>query len=130
MKIALFAAAAALIVSPALIAPAMADVAAELSIGQNHAGMAATATDIAKVHMHLQHAVNCMVGPSGSGFNAAPGNPCAKAGNGAIPDSMDSAQKAKLQNAVSTAQAGIASTDLAAAQKDAQETADMIGTAK
>jgi hypothetical protein len=130
MKIALFAAAAALIAAPALIAPAMADVASEISIGQNHAGMAATATDIAKVHMHLQHAVNCMVGPSGSGFDAAPGNPCAKAGNGAIPDSMDSAQKAKLQNAVSTAQAGIASTDLAAAQKDAQQTADMIGSAK
>ena len=47
-------------------------------------------------HKHLQHAVNCLVGPNGKGFDAAAGNPCGKAGNGAIPDSTDAAQKAKL----------------------------------
>ena len=49
------------------------------------------------VQMHLHHAVNCLVGPAGKGFDASAGNPCGKAGAGAIPDSTDSAQKAKLQ---------------------------------
>ena len=51
----LLAGAAALIASPA-VAPALADLAGELTIGQTHAGMAATQTDIDMVHMHLQHA--------------------------------------------------------------------------
>jgi hypothetical protein len=59
-KIALLAACAALIATPAF-----ADLAAELSIGQTHAGMAAAQTDVAMVHVHLQHALNCLVGPTG-----------------------------------------------------------------
>jgi hypothetical protein len=124
-KIALLAACAALTATPVL-----ADTAAELNIGQNHAGMAAKAADLKTTQMHLHHALNCLVGPSGDGFDAAPGNPCGKAGNGAIPDSADAGQKAKLQIAVNSAKAGLATTDLAAAQKDAQDTADAIGAAK
>ena len=123
-KIALLAACAALTATPVL-----ADTAAELSIAQNHAGMAAKATDISKVQMHLHHAVNCLVGPGGQGFDAAPGNPCSKAGNGAIPDSMDAAQKEKLQTAVADAGPGLSTTDLATAQAAAQKTADAIGAA-
>ncbi|HVW75019.1 MAG TPA: hypothetical protein VHC39_15390 [Rhizomicrobium sp.] len=124
-KIALLAACAALTATPVL-----ADTAAELSIAQTHAGMAAKATDIAKVQMHLHHAVNCLVGPSGQGFDAAAGNPCGKAGNGAIPDSTDAAQKAKLQSIATAAEPGLTTTDLATAQKAAQSTADAIGAAK
>ena len=90
-KIALLAACAALMATPAF-----ADLAGELSTAQTHAGMASTQTDIAMVHKHLQHAVNCLVGPSGAGFDEAAGNPCGKAGPGAIPDSTDAAVKAKL----------------------------------
>jgi hypothetical protein len=128
-NLALFAGAAALALST-LALPAMADTAAQLALAQTHAGMAAKQTDIAKVHMHLQHALNCLVGPSGSGFDAAPGNPCAKAGNGAIPESTDAAQKAKLEAAVATAKAGVAAGDLATAQSDAQKTADAVAAAK
>ncbi|HEY4075865.1 MAG TPA: hypothetical protein VGM26_02935 [Rhizomicrobium sp.] len=124
-KIVLLAAAAALIATPVL-----ADTAAELSIAQNHAGLAVKATAIDGVHMHLHHALNCLVGPTGEGFDATPGNPCAKAGNGAIPDSADAAQKTKLATAVASAKSGIAATDLATAQKDAQATADAVGAAK
>mgnify|MGYP001488308167 CR=1 FL=1 len=59
-KIALLAASAAL-----LATPAFADLAGALSTAQTHAGMASTQTDIAMVHRHLQHAVNCLVGPGG-----------------------------------------------------------------
>ena len=124
-KIALLAACAALTATPVL-----ADTAAELNIAQNHAGMAAKATDIKMVQMHLHHAVNCLVGPGGAGFDAAPGNPCGKAGNGAIPDSTDAAQKAKMQSIADAAGPGLSTTDLATAQAAAQKTADAIGAAK
>jgi hypothetical protein len=110
--------------------PALADEAGELAIAQTHAGLAAKATALNGVHMHLHHALNCLVGPNGNGYDSSQANPCAKAGKGAITDSTDAAQKAKLQTAVSSAQAGIAATDLATAQKDAQATADAIGSAK
>ena len=125
-KIAFLVAAAALASTPAL-----ADVAAQLTVAQNHAGMAAKAADLKMVQTHLHHAVNCLVGPAGTGFDAAAGNPCAKAGTGAIPESTDAAQKAKLEAIVATATPGLAaSADLATAQKAAQATADAVGAAK
>ncbi|HEX4028459.1 MAG TPA: hypothetical protein VHX18_12635 [Rhizomicrobium sp.] len=124
-KIALLAACAALTATPVL-----ADTAAELSIAQTHAGLAAKATDLKMVQMHLHHAVNCLVGPGGAGFDPSNANPCAKAGNGAIPDSTDAAQKAKLQAAVADASQGLSATDVATAQKAAMTTADAIGAAK
>ena len=126
MKRILIAAAAATLAA----APAFADVATEINIAHTHAGLAAKAKAVAGVHMHLHHALNCLVGPSGQGFDSTNLNPCAKAGNGAIPDSMDAAQKQKLQAAVTQAEAGIAAADLATAQKDAQATADAIAAAK
>jgi hypothetical protein len=114
----------------ALPTAALADVSAELTVASSHAGYAAKATAIDMVHMHLHHVVNCLVGPAGTGFDATNANPCAKAGNGAIPDSTDAAQKAKLQAVVKTAQAGIASTDLATAQKDASDAGAAIDGAK
>ncbi|HEX3756055.1 MAG TPA: hypothetical protein VHV26_13365 [Rhizomicrobium sp.] len=111
-------------------APALADEAGELSIAQTHAGLAGKATALNGVHMHLHHALNCLVGPSGTGFDSGQMNPCAKAGNGAIPDSTSASQKSKLETAVASAQAGIAATDLATAQKDATDTASAIGSAK
>jgi hypothetical protein len=124
-KIALLAACAALIGTPVL-----ADTAAELSIAQTHAGYAAKATDIKMVQMHLHHAVNCLVGPGGKGYDPSNANPCGKAGTGAIPDSTDAAQKAKLQAIADDAAPGLTTTDFATAQKTAQSTADAIGAAK
>jgi len=124
-KIVLLAAASALIASPAF-----ADVAAQLTVAQTHAGMAAKAADLKMVQTHLHHAVNCLVGPAGAGFDAAAGNPCAKAGTGAIPETTDAAQKAKLEAAVAKATPGLSTTDLAAAQKAAQDTADAVAAAK
>jgi hypothetical protein len=125
-KLTLVAGAAALALSPVFALPALADASQEVTIAATHAGLAAKQTDLAKVHMHLQHALNCLVGPAGSGFDAAPGNPCAKAGKGAIPDSTDAAMKTKLEGAVASAKSGVASSDLAAAQADAQKTADAL----
>jgi hypothetical protein len=120
-KIALLAACAALFATPAF-----ADLAGELATAQTHAGMASTQADIAMAQKHLQHAVNCLVGPTGAGFDAAAGNPCGKAGNGAIADTTDAAQKAKLTSIAASAKTGVGSTDLATVQKAAKETADAV----
>ena len=99
-----------------------ADPAQEAATGALHAGLAAEAATIQQVHMHLHHTVNCLVGPNGQGFDAKEANPCQKLGNGAIPDTSDSAMKAKLTAALAKAQAGLKSDDLAAAKKAATET--------
>jgi hypothetical protein len=116
-------------VALALPTAAFADVSAELVVASQHAGFASKAPAIDAVHMHLHHVVNCLVGPSGTGFDATNANPCAKAGNGAIPDAS-AAQKAKLATALASANAGLAASDVAAAQKDAADAGAAIDSAK
>ncbi len=97
------------------------DPAQEAATSGLHAGLAAQAANVEQVHMHLHHTVNCLVGPKGQGFDAKEANPCQKLGNGAIPDTSDSATKTKLTAALAKAQAGLKSDDLAAAKKAATE---------
>src|SRR5262249_18436657 len=110
-------------VAAAMCAAAYADGASETVTAQTHASLAAQAGDIGTVHMHLHHALNCLVGPGGTGFDAKELNPCANAGGGAIPDTADMAKKTKLQAAADKAKSGIAATELKAAQKAAGEAA-------
>jgi hypothetical protein len=114
-------AALAAVVAIACAAPLAlaADPAKEISVAEQHAGFAATATVITTVHAHLHHTVNCLVGPNGEGFDAKQLNPCNGFGAGAIPDATDPAKKQALQQALSKAQAGLASDDLAAAKENA-----------
>jgi hypothetical protein len=98
---------------------AYADTASEIATAAQHAGFAAAAPNLAQTHMHLHHAVNCLVGPQGAHFDKTNINPCAQKGNGAIPDENDTAIKAKLQGVVAVAEDGIASSDEATAKKDA-----------
>ena len=105
---------------------AYADAASEVVTAQTHADLAAHASDLMGVHMHLHHAVNCLVGPSGAGFDAKEANPCAHAGNGAIPDTTDANRKKQLNDAVTKAESGIASTSFPAARDDANATAAML----
>ncbi len=107
-----------------------ADVGSEIVTAGTHANLASQAADLDGVHMHLHHAVNCLVGPSGKGFDAKQMNPCANSGNGAIPDTTDAAKKAKLQAAADKASSGIASSDIATAKAAATATADMLKSLK
>lgn len=85
-----------------------------------HAGMALGATDLKMAHAHLQHVVNCLVGPSGTAFDANAANPCKDMGNGAIVDAKgDAAAEAKLHKALSEAEQGLKSTDLDSAHDQA-----------
>jgi hypothetical protein len=107
-----------------------ADVNSEIATAAQHAGLAAQSGDIAGVHMHLHHTVNCLVGPGGPGFDAKELNPCANTGNGAIPDSTSASTKQALQAALDKANSGLASNDLAAAQKDASGAEAMLKSVK
>ena len=125
-RLAIAVAISALAPLPALAA----DVGSEIVTAGTHADLASQAADLNGVHMHLHHAVNCLVGPSGKGFDAKQMNPCANSGNGAIPDSADPAKKQALQAAADKAETGIASSDIATAKAAAVATAGMLKTIK
>jgi hypothetical protein len=112
-----------------LPAAALADGHSEIVLAEQHAGLASQATDIATVHSHLHHTLNCLVGPGGPGFDAHEMNPCANAGNGAIPDG-GVLKKLSLEGAAAEARKGIAEPDLAKAQKAAADTAAMLKKAE
>jgi hypothetical protein len=114
--------AAAFVFAAASQARADADPAKEMATAATHAGLAAKAApDLKMTHMHLQHVINCLVGPKGKGFDATPGNPCNGQGNGGIPDSKNAAQKKAMQAALTKARAGLKATDEKVAVKNATQ---------
>ena len=120
-------------VAAALLAPApvlAADVAGEIATAATHATLASQAGTLAGVQTHLHHAINCIVGPGDSRFDAKQLNPCAGAGSGAIPDMRDATKKKALKAAATTARGGLATTDLAKAQKAATDTATQLKAIK
>ena len=98
---------------------ALADVAVEITTAATHAGYSAAATNLQDAEMHLQHTLNCLVGPGGDGFSKTALNPCNGNGNGIIPDETDATKKATLEQLAAEARAGLASKDLATMKKDA-----------
>jgi hypothetical protein len=105
---------------------AFADAHSEIVNAEQHAGFAAGAAALAEAHAHLHHTLNCLVGPAGNGFAANEINPCAQAGNGAIPDTQDQAKRQALEAAAAKARAGIAATTLNDAKKSAAEAQAML----
>jgi hypothetical protein len=120
--ICLFAVAASIAALPA----AAADLNSEIANAATHAGLATQASDIAGVHTHLHHTINCLVGPDGTGFDAKETNPCANSGSGAIPDAANASTKQTLQAALEKANSGLESTDFAVARKDASAAAALL----
>jgi hypothetical protein len=106
-----------------LSAPVFAgDSAREAATAATHAGLAAKSTGLQQVHMHLHHAVNCLVGPKGEEFDPDQANPCSGQGNGAIPDAENAEHRKVLESALAAAKLGLASDNLRVAQKQATET--------
>ncbi len=94
------------------------DVAKEIATAAAHAGMAAGSADMKMVQAHLQHVVNCLVGPAGVGYDSNQANPCKEQGFGAIPDaSME--KKAPLEAALKIVEDGTKETDMAKAKEKA-----------
>lgn len=122
--------AAAVIFASVMPLAAQADANSEVVTASTHAGLAAKAADLAGVTTHLHHTLNCLVGPGGDGFDAKQINPCVNAGKGAIPDMADAAKKKALEDAAAKTRTGIASTDLATAQKTAADVETMLKAIK
>ena len=78
------------------------------------------------MHKHLHHALNCLEGPNGSGFNSHFLDPCKGMGNGAIADSQGEARKQVLMDAASEAKEGIQTNSLAMARTDASEVQSIV----
>ncbi|MEO7067311.1 MAG: hypothetical protein ABI114_10415 [Rhodanobacter sp.] len=94
----------------------------QASTASAHAGMALGAANLKMAQTHLHHVVNCLVGTSGAGFDAAAGNPCKGMGNGAIADAKgDAVTETKLKEALAQANDGIVATTLEATHADAQK---------
>lgn len=92
-----------------------------------HAGMALGATELATAHAHLQHVVNCLVGPTGKGFDAKAADPCKGMGNGAIADAKgDAAVEARLNKALGQAEQGLKAGTLDAAHADAKQAMETL----
>jgi hypothetical protein len=120
------------VISAVLASPmaAYADSKAEIATAAQHAGLAAAAPNLAQIHTHLHHAMNCLVGPRDADFDKNNMNPCAQQGNGAFPDETNPDIKVKLQNAMSAAADGIASNDEATAKKNAATTQSLLEAIK
>jgi hypothetical protein len=112
---------AAIVALPAAQARADVDPVKERATAAMHAGLAAAAKDMKTTQMHLHHVVNCLVGPSGKGFDANEANPCKDQGMGAIPDTKDAGQKKILRQALAKANAGLKATSMDTAQKNASQ---------
>jgi hypothetical protein len=103
----------------------------ELDTATQHAGLAAKATDLKTVQQHLHHVINCLVGPSGAGFDASFGNPCNGQGNGAIPATAMMAKRKPLETALDQAKDGVKQANLSVALLDAgMAQSSLMGKAK
>ena len=79
--------AGAFVTASALFAQAYAgDAALQAETAAQHAGFAAGSDGIDSVRAHMHHALNCLVGPDGDGFDGSFGYPCDGMGGGAITD--------------------------------------------
>jgi hypothetical protein len=122
ISIRISASAASALLAAVLLAPtaAHADGPQAKATAAQHAGLAAGGADLPSVRRHLHHALNCLVGSEGEGFDAGPGNPCTASG-AAIPQTSDAAAKAKLEKAAADLRKAIASDDVAVAKKSATD---------
>jgi hypothetical protein len=103
----------------------------EVATASAHAGMALGASDLKMAHTHLHHVINCLVGPSGHGFDGSAGNPCKDMGHGAIVDAKGKAHtESSLHTALREAKAGVKAKTLDGAHADAQKVLNTLQKAK
>lgn len=99
----------------------------QASTAAAHAGMALGAADLKMAQTHLQHVVNCLVGPSGEGYDAGQANPCKGMGQGALVDVRgDDAREARLREAAASARQGVKAATVSEAHADAQKVMSIL----
>lgn len=104
------------------------DAAKELGTASKHAQLSESSQSVQVAAMHLHHVINCLVGPHGTGFDAAAGDPCKGMGDGALQDSTKGSEShSKALHALAIARHGIAEKELPAMHKAASEIVGILG---
>lgn len=89
----------------------------QITTAAEHAGYAAQGKNVAAVHTHLHHVLNCLVGEHDDDFDAKAGNPCKGQGNGALNDFQGSEHmKDALEEAEDVTELGLEMNSLKPAQ--------------
>jgi hypothetical protein len=90
-----------------------------------HAGLAAGSGDLGMVQRHLHHALNCLVGADGEGFDEAAGNPCGGSG-AAIPQTANAEMRGKLEKVAAEIREALPGSDVAALKGTAADVQKML----
>lgn len=99
----------------------------ERQTAAQHAGFASKTMSITETHMHLQHVINCLVGPDSSDFDAGAGNPCKGKGSGALNAmNLSKQEKQTLQRALALAKQGTESNDEEVVQEKARAVKELL----
>lgn len=98
----------------------------EISTAIDHAEFSVKANDVAAIHLHLHHVVNCLVGEKGKQFDATAGDPCKGMGNGAINDAQSAALKTRLESILVAADRGLKEKEFTRAHKTASLVKKML----
>lgn len=93
----------------------------EIAAAAKHAGLSAESTTLQVAHMHLHHTLNCLVGPTGTGFSSHDFNPCSHIGHGAIPDSGNSREALKLRHVADQVRVALKDAQLRSVKRDARQ---------
>lgn len=106
----------------------------QLTTAKTHAGFAASAGAVGGVHLHVGHAVNCLVAADDKRFDKQWGNVCEGQGSGALVDlkaaGARGADAMKIaEEAAKTGAETLGKTDLAAAQAGAKRLAGLLDDA-
>jgi hypothetical protein len=94
----------------------------EIGVAVEHADKAAASKDITGIQENLRHVINCLVGPTGAGYDASVDDPCKRMGNGAMNDvPQDSDEHRLLTQAFNEARNGLTLHDVASAHSLSQK---------
>ncbi len=124
---------AAMLIAGLSAAPALAggNLTTEINTAALHARLSAKASTLKMVHAHMHHALNCLAGPKGKGFDSAALDPCKNEGNGAISDATSAAMKQRLEEVAQLLQKGLSDKNLGTAKATAAKVeAELDGMTK
>jgi hypothetical protein len=112
---------AAMLIAGLSAAPVLAggNLTTEIHTAAVHAGLSAKSSTLKMVHAHMHHALNCLAGPKGKGYDSAALDPCKNEGNGAISDATSATMKQRLEKVAQLLQNGLKDKNLHTAQATA-----------
>lgn len=108
-----------------IVTPAYGKHVADLSMARRYAASAVAAKGVAQEHRALQQALNCLVGSTGAGYDAAVPDTCSKVGIlASVPRS--STTHIEAQKAAQIAEVGLSTSDPGVVQKIARAVDDLL----